>query len=380
MNDMLSDRPFDEVAALWLAEQKISIRPISYGAYRDLVTRYILPHIGQMKTRTVTDSVVEELTAALSVRENAPGLKGSTLNSVRGLATRIVEYAREKDDIASPKATIYERKVYAALSPEEVGRICLSAVNRPCRETLAVLLMLFSGLRMGEMCALSCDDISLDAGEMNIHRSVQRIKAIDGAKGAKTSLEIFEIATKSHIRTEKILWELMPWVKKFYRPGTFLLTGTVSDLPEPRTFRNRIDRIFDEAQIHDVSFQRIRKTYAEGKAAPGILSRVFVGKGELPGVSFNRQRLVGNMQATLPKIRKELGLGIESLSELSGIGAERLSAVEEGTSRLRWGEFLPLLFIFWMNDRSREMVESRGLFPAGLREAMAGGAAEFASA
>lgn len=278
MDEMMSDRSFEEVARLWLERQRPLMWPASYGSYHDLVDRYVIPLLGSMKTRAVTGTVVEEVLADLATGGGGtrPALHGSTLNSLRGIALRIAVYAREADGLEGPRAAVFASKESSPLTADEIRRICLFARRHVSRESLSLLIMLFSGLRMGEMCALSCDDISLATGEVHIHRSVRRIRHPEG--GRKTTLEIGPVATKSHSRTERIPPAIMDAVRGCYRAGTFFLTGGAR-VPEPRTFQNRVGRLMTDEGIHAVTFQRIRKTYVTGDADISILDEAFSKNG-----------------------------------------------------------------------------------------------------
>lgn len=76
------------------------------------------------------------------------------------------------------------------------------------------------------------------------------------------------------------------------------------------------------------------------------------------------------MAAELPGIREALHLTLEELAEKAGVKGEKLRQAEEGRRNLKWSEYMSLLFVIWNNDTGRGMVESRGLFPDALKEAM----------
>lgn len=86
--------------------------------------------------------------------------------------------------------------------------------------------------------------------------------------------------------------------------------------------------------------------------------------------SLDRSRLVRKMQEVLPDMREELGLHLDTISEMSGIDIGYLREVENGKREMSWRHFLTLLFIFWGSDKSREMIEEKGLFPEELKQAL----------
>ena len=92
------------------------------------------------------------------------------------------------------------------------------------------------------------------------------------------------------------------------------------------------------------------------------------GLRELEGL--DRGSLARKMQESLPYMREELGIGLETISEMSGIDFEALKGMEDRKQDMSWGNFLALLFIFWGSEKSREMIEEKGLFPEELKKAL----------
>lgn len=63
------------------------------------------------------------------------------------------------------------------------------ATQQPDSTKLAVLLSLYAGLRIGEVCALSWDDVDLNEKTLHIRHTVAR-ESIDGAQGNRTRMFI----------------------------------------------------------------------------------------------------------------------------------------------------------------------------------------------
>ena len=174
--------------------------------------------------------------------------------------------SKEKFEI--PKS---EKDSFLALTRQELEKVTWCAKYNRCPEMLGVLMMIFMGIRLGEICALSCDDIDLDRREIRIHQSVHRVKKSIRDGGSRTENKIAEIPTKTQIRTERIPEALTEYIEEFMKPGMILLTGLKSVPMEAKTLRNRVDRIFDTYRIKDMPFQRFRKNYVEGKADISVL-------------------------------------------------------------------------------------------------------------
>lgn len=93
-----------------------------------------------------------------------------------------------------------------------------------------ILLCLFTGLRVGELCGLTWDDIDFENGTLSVKRTVQRInkrgssEVIIGSPKSKTSIRIVPIPA--------FLLDLLSQQKKDNK--LFLLSGTAKPTERER--------------------------------------------------------------------------------------------------------------------------------------------------
>lgn len=138
------------------------------------------------------------------------------------------------------------------------------------RKTAGILIALFTGVRIGELCGLQMKDISLTDKTISINKTVQRI--YDKKKG-ESYLHIGPPKTKTSARTIPVPSLLMNIIKKFYteNPNHYFLTGKTKPT-EPRTYRQFFSRFLKRNGLQKVKFHEIL-------LAPGdhdhILSGVF---------------------------------------------------------------------------------------------------------
>ncbi len=377
MEKLTADVSFAEAAVLWLAEQEKMLRPATYVSYQRCVNRHILPHLGDRKAKDVTRRTAEELVNSLAAGtgeagRTGKGLRGNSLAFVRDITLRIAAFAKRKDAPEAPETRADEKRPYTCLAPQEIERLCFFAKHHPSREMLGIMLMLFTGIRLGEACALSCDDISLTRREIHIHRSVQRVRSDGGPGQGKTTLEVYELPTKSQIRTETIPAELVPYVKRYYAPGLFLIAGKRNAPLDPRTFQYRAARLFEENQMPVLTFQRLRKTYVEGRADRSILAATFGAKKPPTPYSsvLDHQWLAEEMRSDLKPLRLLVGLTPEEMGDYMGVSECSYRDIEDGKRALGWNEYIALLFFFHYNAKTKGVVDSLGLYPAALQEKM----------
>lgn len=128
------------------------------------------------------------------------------------------------------------------------------------RKTAGILIALFTGVRIGELCGLQMRDISLTDKTISINKTVQRI--YDKKKG-ESYLHIGPPKTKTSARTIPVPSLLMNIIKKFYteNPNHYFLTGKTKPT-EPRTYRQFFTRFLKRNGLEKVKFHEIRHTFA----------------------------------------------------------------------------------------------------------------------
>ena len=128
------------------------------------------------------------------------------------------------------------------------------------RKTAGILIALFTGVRIGELCGLQMKDISLTDKTISINKTVQRI--YDKKKG-ESYLHIGPPKTKTSARTIPVPSLLMNIIKKFYteNPNHYFLTGKTKPT-EPRTYRQFFSRFLKRNGLQKVKFHEIRHTFA----------------------------------------------------------------------------------------------------------------------
>lgn len=123
---------------------------------------------------------------------------------------------------------------------------------------LGVYICLFTGLRLGEVCALQWSDIDMDLKLLHVNRTVQRIAVSD--EDTKTSL--VETSPKSFYskREIPILEQLYVLLKEFYCSEKYILNGNMP--MEPRTMQNKFKKYLQQTGIPNTNFHTLRHTFA----------------------------------------------------------------------------------------------------------------------
>ena len=252
-----------ELLVYWLERVKrASIKPSTYAQYHHRIYKAIIPAMGPLPVYRLKKEQVQGFADQLT----GSGLSPTTVKNILGLLGSVMRYACEHQlafvnpcmGVTLPTA---ETPGCRALSRVEQLRLeRLLPADRTGPEQ-AVLLALYTGLRIGEVCALRWRDIDLFSGILTVRGTVQRIKTF--REGAKTHIALGTPKSRSSQRTIPLPPELIRRLCR-WRAGVsdscFVLTETTAPA-EPRTLRARYTRLARKAGIH-VSFHALRHTFA----------------------------------------------------------------------------------------------------------------------
>jgi len=130
-------------------------------------------------------------------------------------------------------------------------------------KNLGVYICLSTGIRIGEICALTWNDIDIETGIISVRQTIQRIYILEN--GSKhTELVIDTPKTKNSIRdipiTKDLLRILKP-IKKIVNNNFFVLTNDTKPT-EPRTYRNYYKKLMQTLNIPELKFHGLRHSFA----------------------------------------------------------------------------------------------------------------------
>ena len=240
----------------------------SVSAYMLTVKNIILPILGEYELEAVSSKDAELLK---QVCENK-GLSKKTIQDVIICLKNILKVASILE-VAETKAISVlwgtgnneNKKQVEAYNKDQVRKLVASLEETPSFKNLGLLITIYSGMRIGEVCALQWKDIDLEEKVIRVNKSIQRIYTEEDTTGKmKTELLISTPKTKSSQREIPIVPKLFKMMKDFAkicRPDYFVCSGTTTPI-EPRTYRNYYMKIIEEIGLPRLKFHGLRHTFA----------------------------------------------------------------------------------------------------------------------
>ena len=246
----------------WLAAAKLRVKESTCANYENIIQGHILPRLGRVSFSTLTTARVNEYISDLLTNGRLDGHGGLSAKAVRDIMTvfRSVEhyvsreYGLRETHFTMPKP---EQKQLDILSKTERKKLEQYLCEHLNETNAGILLCMYTGLRVGEICGLRWGDIDFSEETLTVQRTVQRVNL-----RGKSKVIVGTPKSKTSVRTIPVPQFVMEQIMRF-RSGdhAFLLSGTSKPI-EPRTMQNRFKAILKQCCIRDMPFHRLRHSYA----------------------------------------------------------------------------------------------------------------------
>ena len=256
---------FRAISESWIKDSESYLKASTVAKYRDYLRLYLLPKFGNRNMDDIKSVDVSTFCFGLLSRGGTEqqGLSTKTVTEIFRVIKHLRKYAMNRDyavGFSGDCLTIKQKqKTMRVFSPQEQKRLIAYLLEHLTPDNLGILLCLFTGIRIGELCALRWDDISLRERKLRVTKTMQRVRV-----GTERGTKIVTTSPKSECAVRDI--PLPDWICKYlgdaYQAGAFLLTGNAEKSIEPRTMQNRFKAVLAACGIEDANFHALRHTFA----------------------------------------------------------------------------------------------------------------------
>ena len=258
----MENRTFKEISIQWRTEKQQFVKRSTMAVYLLVLENHLFPYFGDL---TVID---EQEVQTFVMQKLAAGLSQKSIKDMLIVLKMVVRYGvkngflqHQEWDIKFP--TEQASSTLPVLSINHQRKLMKYVTENFTFRNLGILLCLNTGMRIGEVCALTWDDIDVKQGIIHVNKTLERIYVVDGAE-KHTELITSTPKTKNSNREIPITKDLVKILKplKAIVNGSYYVLTNDSKPTEPRTYRNYYNKLLKGLDIPKLKFHGLRHSFA----------------------------------------------------------------------------------------------------------------------
>ena len=270
-NQFYLTKSFEAWSQEWLRRKEPFIKYSTFAAYTNIVINHLIPYWGKKLLADINEEQVQEYILYLVTKGRLDGKGGINTRSAKDIvvvfksilrdAARLKMIPMPSFDLHYPR-TDYEHRI-TVLSRAMQAQLVEAVQKDLTFASSGILLSLYTGLRIGEVCALKWESIDLKDAVLHVRQTVQRVYIKTTRHKGCSRLLMGNPKTRSSRRDVPLSKALLAVLKRLPKrpPNTFLLTG-LEHCMEVRTFRSYFQGFLDRHAIQRINFHALRHTFA----------------------------------------------------------------------------------------------------------------------
>lgn len=307
---------FDELASAWLFSKKDMVKESTYAIYANILNRQLIPGLG---SRLMSELTSEQLNDFLIMKrrcgrlDDRGGLSAKTVADIRAILNMILEYGQLHDypgikDVQLRASGNRPKQMKVLTKPEQEKLEKTLFSERSCVH-LGILISLYAGLRIGEVCALQWKDFHFEDGTVTVSKTILRIQDTSPDARTKTKIIIEKPKTECSNRVIPLPEFVLNYFSSVRQADHLYLLTNTSRFTEPRTYLNQYKRVLRKAGLCDYNYHSLRHTFATRCIENGVDTKSL---SEIMGHS--------NVTVTMQRyVHPSLELKREQINKLSSI-------------------------------------------------------------
>ena len=261
----------EQLFLLWLDDKQVQIKESSYARYYQVIHGHLIPYFQGQKASQITNETVNKFIKdkiSHGRLDGNGGLSAKSVCDILSILLQIIQYGEKKGaiinfdyDIIRPKIELNELVI---LSRNEQEKLLQHVKSELDHKKLGVIIAIYTGIRLGELCALQWSDIDFETGVLRITKTLQRIKNTDTTIEQKTKMLITSPKSKKSIREIPLPVSLLCLLKQVQgeQPTTNFILSSKEKYIDTRVYQDNFKQYLKSACVKPVKFHALRHTFA----------------------------------------------------------------------------------------------------------------------
>ncbi len=269
---------FKNLSKVWLDEKKRTVKESTFCLYRYEVEKYLVPLFGKISVRKINQEVARKKFDSL--QNGARKLSRGTIQNLVTLFRQMMYFAAEENQSTEKRFRINlprenslngtdgencEKSAIPVLSENNQKRLIEKILEEPNNVNFGILLSLFTGIRIGELCALRWEDFDFKEKILHIRKTLQRVYT-KSESGKSTRIIVTPPKSRNSIRSVPLPDSIISFYYIAHKSASVKLCGFITTgeekYMEPRVMRNHYRRICRDLDIEGFNFHALRHTFA----------------------------------------------------------------------------------------------------------------------
>ena len=303
---------------IWLNKYcRHAVKLRTYDRYKYIIEKHINPKLGNYELDDLSavilqDFVLGELESG-NLNTQGPLANNSVIGIVNVLKSSLAEAkdleVTSKDysgKIKLPMSTEKPVTAFERHEQEKLEKYCLQAKNN----YIGIVICLYTGIRLGELLALTWDDIDFSTGLMSINKTAYRIK-----QNGVPQIVVDQPKTKNSKRIIPLPKQLIEILKKIKKnsKSIYVLSTRSGGMVGTRAYQKTFERILKKLEIPYKNFHSLRHTFATRAIEMGMdvktLSEILGHKNPVVTLTRYTHSLLSYKTDMMNKMGKMLNVG-----------------------------------------------------------------------
>ena len=258
-----------ELLEVWLERyMKHTIKIRTYNRYKSICELHLIKDLGEYELEELKPNVLQDfLLKKIDDHYSTNTIKGIVSVLKQALRLAITLEFVDKEYCSNLKMPSSEEKEISVFTKKEQQVIESFCLNHKKRNYIGTVICLYTGIRLGELLALTWDDIDFNSNLLTINKTSYSAK-VDG----KTQIIVDKPKTKKSNRVIPLPNQLVKLLKIIKKESNskYVITTRNSGMVGNRSYQRTFKFILKKVNVPYRNFHSLRHTFATNAIELGM--------------------------------------------------------------------------------------------------------------